>query len=136
MSDGRLPKQLLYGVLSQGKCEVGGGGGQMKRFKDYLKGLDINLNTGESIAMDHPACHSSLTKGSFAPEKRRTAEAERKRAASKARATFTCTHPYVFHLWACLSGPDRPRQPPPDQHSQIFHLTLTSRSSSNQKDEH
>ena len=34
MPDSRLPKQLLYGELCQGKCSVGG---QKKRLKDCLK---------------------------------------------------------------------------------------------------
>ena len=46
MSDNRLPKQLLYGELCQGKRSVGG---QKKRYKYSLnvspKSLDIYLNS-------------------------------------------------------------------------------------------
>ena len=49
MSDSRIPKQLLYGVLSQGARKVGG---QRKRFKDsqkaYLKDFNIDITTWEN----------------------------------------------------------------------------------------
>ena len=54
--DSRLPKQLLYGELCQGKRSVGG---QKKRFKDCLKASlksqNIDLNTWETLAQDRPA---------------------------------------------------------------------------------
>ena len=49
MSDSRIPKQLLYGELSQGARKAGGEG---KRFKDslkaYLKDFDIVVTTWEN----------------------------------------------------------------------------------------
>ena len=48
MSDSIIPKQLLYGELSQGARKVGG---QRKRFKDslkaYLKDFNIDSSTWE-----------------------------------------------------------------------------------------
>ena len=90
MPDRRLPKQLLYGELCQGKCSVGG---QKKRFKDCLKvslkDLNINLNTWESLAMDRPTWRSKITTGARSAEEKRTAEAQRKRTARKSRANST-----------------------------------------------
>lgn len=55
-SDSRIPKQLLYGKLSQGARKVGG---QRKRFKDslkaYLKDFNIDITTWENAASDKPA---------------------------------------------------------------------------------
>ena len=46
MSDSRIPKQLLYGELSQGARKVGG---QLQRFKDslkaYLKDFNIDITS-------------------------------------------------------------------------------------------
>lgn len=90
MPDSRLPKQLLYGELCQGKRSVGG---QKKRFKDSLKAslknLGFELNSWESLALDRPQWRSKLTIGASAAEARRTTEAQMKRAARKARATST-----------------------------------------------
>jgi hypothetical protein len=53
MSDNRIPKQLLYGELCQGKRSVRG---QKKRYKDTVKAslkcLDIELNSWETLAID------------------------------------------------------------------------------------
>ena len=92
MPDGRLPKQLLYGELCQGKRSVGG---QKKRFKDCLKAsfksLGIDHNTWETLAKDRPAWRGKLSPGSSAAEARRIKEAQTKRAVRKARAASTAT---------------------------------------------
>jgi hypothetical protein len=92
MPEHRLPKQLLYGELSQGKRTAGG---QKKRYKDSLKAslkaLGFDLNTWETLALDRPAWRSNLTRGAHAAELQRTADAENKRAARKARAASTPT---------------------------------------------
>ncbi|CAJ0933545.1 unnamed protein product [Ranitomeya imitator] len=55
MPDSRLPKQLLYGELCQGKRAVGG---QKKRYKDCLKvslkNLEVNTNEWEELALERP----------------------------------------------------------------------------------
>src|SRR5213083_2918718 len=55
MADDRIPKQLLYGELAQGKRSHGG---QKKRFKDTLKHNMINCNIDpssfEALAADRP----------------------------------------------------------------------------------
>lgn len=92
MPDSRLPKQLLYGELCQGKRSVGG---QKKRYKDCLKaslkGLGVDINTWETLALDRPAWRSKITTGARAAEVRRIIEAQRKRAVRKARAASTAT---------------------------------------------
>ena len=92
MPDSRLPKQLLYGELCQGKRMVGG---QKKRFKDCLKAslrdLSIDINSWETHALDRPSWRSKLATGARAAETRRTTEAQRKRAVRKARAASTST---------------------------------------------
>ena len=53
MNDSRLPKQLLYGELKEGKRKVGG---QKLRYKDtikrHLKRIDCDTNTWEERARD------------------------------------------------------------------------------------
>ena len=92
MPDNRLPKQLLYGELCQGKRMVGG---QRKRFKDCLKAslrdLSIDVNSWETHALDRPSWRSKIATGARAAETRRTTKAQRKRAARKARAASTST---------------------------------------------
>ena len=92
MPDSRLPKQLLYGELSQGKRSVGG---QKKRFKDCLKAslksLDIDLTTWETLAQDRPSWRGKLSSGARAAEARRIREAQTKRAMRKARTASTAT---------------------------------------------
>ncbi|KAL8590160.1 hypothetical protein ACOMHN_010355 [Nucella lapillus] len=59
--------------------------------KESLKDLDINLSSWESLALDPSNWRNKLTTGARAVETRHTAEADRKRAARKARATSTFT---------------------------------------------
>ncbi|XP_076454826.1 cell surface hyaluronidase-like [Babylonia areolata] len=59
--------RLLYGELCHGKRSVGG---QMKRHKDCLKaslkGLGVEINTWETLAVDRSAWHSKITTGTRA----------------------------------------------------------------------
>ena len=87
MSDSRLPKQLFYGELSSGKRSLGG---QKKRFKDSLKmsvkDFGICDNTWETLAKNRSVWRSGIASGAHSAEARRLDEAEKKRAARKARA--------------------------------------------------
>ena len=63
MDDSRIPKQLFYGKLSEGKRYQGG---QKKRYKDSLKAslksLQINTSTWENAALDRPKWRSEITR--------------------------------------------------------------------------
>ena len=90
MPDTRLPKQLLYGELSQWKRKAGG---QKKRFKDSLKvslkDFNIDPETWETLASDRPSWRSTIASGATAAESERTQSAEQKRLMRKTRATST-----------------------------------------------
>ena len=49
MSDSQLPKQLLYGVLSQGKCEVWGGEGRRNASRTTSKAWTSTLTPGSRL---------------------------------------------------------------------------------------
>ncbi|KAL9961518.1 hypothetical protein ACROYT_G030473 [Oculina patagonica] len=90
MPDDHIPKQLFYGELCSGKRTVGG---QRKRYKDSLKvslkDFNISTESWESLASDRPSWRQCITKGAQAAEKRRSCQAEEKRAAHKGRAVST-----------------------------------------------
>ena len=90
MSDDRLPKQLLYGELCYGKRSLGG---QKKRFKDTLKktliSFNIDVTKWEVCARDRPLWRSMIHTGARTAETNRIAEAQKKRAARKARLLST-----------------------------------------------
>ena len=97
MSDDRLPKQLLYGELCYGKRSLGG---QKKRFTDTIKqtltSFNIDVTNWEVCAHDRPLWHSMIHTGARTAETIRIAEAQKNRAARKARLyspTFTSTGP-------------------------------------------
>ena len=56
MNDGRIPKDLLYGYLAQGKHLTGR---PHLRYKDFckrdLKAMDVKLTTWEAVASDQAA---------------------------------------------------------------------------------
>ena len=87
MSDSRIPKQLLYGELSQGARKAEG---QRKRFKDslkaYLRDFNIDVTTWENTASDRPAWKSMVHKGAFHSEAQRSNAVKEKPRARKARA--------------------------------------------------
>jgi len=127
MSDSRLPKQIFYGELSSGKRSAGG---QKKRYKDSLKvsvkDFGIRDNTWETLAKNRSAWRAGITSGAHSAEARRLDEAEKKRAARKARAGSTSAlgSEHVSDLRERLSCSDRTPQPPPHS-SPTQHFQLT-----------
>ena len=98
MPDTRIPKQLFYGELCQGKRSVGG---QMKRFKDCLKvslkEFSIQTDSWETQAADRPTWRGLIRKGAQEAEECRNKNAEQKRQMRKARAaSATETTPTHF----------------------------------------
>lgn len=99
MPDSRIPKQLFYGELSQGKRTAGG---QKKRDKDCLKtslkDFDINPQSWESRAAERSAWHCAISQGALKAEEQRVTHALQKRERRKERAAsaqpadpaFTC----------------------------------------------
>ena len=87
MSDSKIPKQLLYGELSQGARKAGG---QRKCFKDslkaYLKDFNIDFTSWENAASDRPAWRSMIHKGTLHSEAQRSNTAKENCRARKARA--------------------------------------------------
>ena len=90
MPDSRLPKQLLYGELQEGKR---GRGCPKKRYKDTLKAslkaFSINTESWESDAQDRPHWRCVVTSGAKTAESQKQSAAQEKRAARKARAAST-----------------------------------------------
>ena len=90
MPDERIPKQLLYGELSDGKRSVGG---QKKRFKDTLKAslksFSIDISTWDKVAVDRSTWRNLMYKGAQSHEERQIAEAKQKRELRKSRAAST-----------------------------------------------
>ena len=64
MEEDRIPKQLLYGELAEGKRKVGG---QKLRYKDvqkrHLKSMNIDVNSWEQLAADRNSWRHSLHTG-------------------------------------------------------------------------
>ena len=97
MPDERIPKQLLYGELCQGKRSVSG---QRKRFEDSLKvsliDFSIDTQTWENLAADRPTWRSFIHSGAYVAEDNRTDAAGKKtRDAPEPQSTskppqFTC----------------------------------------------
>ena len=90
MSDDRLPKQFLYDELCYGKRSLGG---QKKRFnytlKKTLPSFNIDVTNWEVCAQDRPLWRSMVYTGARTAETNRFAEAQKKRAARKARLYST-----------------------------------------------
>ena len=105
MADDRIPKQLLYEELLNGKRKVGG---QKKRFKDSLKvslkDFCINTDTWESLAADRPAWRSAITAGANTAEQRRLHQAEEKRQMRKTRAANNGRNAATHHCSMCGRG--------------------------------
>ena len=87
MSDERIPKQLLYGELAEGKRKVGG---QKKRFRANLKvnlrDFSIDTESWETLAADRPSWRCVVSVGARRAEEQRVQQAEQKRRMRKARA--------------------------------------------------
>ena len=101
MLDDHLPKQLLYGDLCYGKRSVGG---QKKRFKDTLKktltSFNIDVTNWEVCAQDRLLWRSMIHTGARTAETHRFAEAQKKRAARKARL-YSTTSPSAGPTYPC-----------------------------------
>ena len=86
MPDHRIPKQLLYCQLREGKRNVGR---QMKRFKDCLKDslkdFDIPPASWESKAKDRTTWRGLIRTGAKRFESNRAEEAKKKRARRKGK---------------------------------------------------
>ncbi|KAL1263554.1 hypothetical protein QQF64_006293 [Cirrhinus molitorella] len=91
MPEHRIPKQLLYGELSQGKRSCGG---QKKRYKDTLKAslksMDIDPTFWEILAQDRSTWRILINQDCQISESRRT-RAQEKQALCKARVANAVT---------------------------------------------
>ena len=80
MEDDRLPKQLLYGELIEGRRSAGG---PKKRHKDHIKTIlkkcDINPSSLESLAADRSEWRSVCYRGVEVLEERRHESMRRRR---------------------------------------------------------
>mgnify|MGYP001791614943 CR=1 FL=1 len=97
MPDTRLPKQIMYSELEDGKRTRGG---QRKWYKDTLhrslKQCFIRTKTGEGLATDRNAWRSSIHNRAKIVEENKRNKREEKRAARKASLS-TATPPEQSH---------------------------------------
>ena len=85
MDDGRIPKDLFYGELAQGKCPTGRPQLCYKGVcKRDLKALGIDSNRWETLASNHSAWRQALQQGLIEFEETLAEQAETKRQARKA----------------------------------------------------
>ena len=93
MNDNRLPKQLFYGELSQGKR---GTGRPKLRYKDSLKAnlkrCDIDTDTWEKQAADRAKWRTTIKTKVNESEQTKRRSREEKRAAAKMRPTAALTN--------------------------------------------
>ena len=86
MTDERLPKQIFYSQLKDGKRTKGG---QKKRYKDSLKTnlkkCDIDFTNWEETAKNRPLWKTTIHEGTVTFESKRSAELEEKRRRRKER---------------------------------------------------
>jgi len=100
MSDDRIPKQLLYGELKEGKRSRGG---QKKRYKDTLKHnltvCNINPDNWETLAADRDLWRRTLKNNTILFENRRrdilTAKREIRKQHQSQAATMTLTSCFI-----------------------------------------
>ncbi len=111
MEDSRLPKQLFYSELHQGKRTRGG---QSKRYKDTLKSIlkqcSISHDTWEHQARNRPTWRREILSGIETFERRRREKEAAKRQKRKDRAAEIAQGepfptPYVCHVCGkqCMS---------------------------------
>ena len=90
MCDGRFPKRLLYGELSEGRSSTGG---QHKHYKDplksSLKAFEINKESWESLAAERGTWRSLIWKGAESYEQTRIHQPEERRLLRKSSAAET-----------------------------------------------
>ena len=91
MSDDRIPKQLLYGELEEGKRNVGG---QKLRFKDvakrHLKAMNIDVARWEHLAADRNSWRHSLHTSKSAIQHKITAISDTKHYRRHNPGTYIC----------------------------------------------
>ena len=119
MEDNRLPKQLLFGELTEGKRKACG---PKKRFKDTLKSslkaFDVQTSSWEQTALDRPTWRQTLYKGAKRLEDKRQESAINRRQARKqatpTEATIPCPHcPRLFRARIGLTSHLRTHRPTP-----------------------
>ena len=95
MADNRLPKQMLYGQLKEGKRTQGG---QKKRYKDniktHLRQCHLSLTSWEEVALQRSMWSRMVHEGTSHLEKDLHRAAEHKRQQRKERST-TNTAPHT-----------------------------------------
>ena len=96
----RIPKQLSFGELADGKRSVGG---QKKLFKDTLntslKSFDIDINTWDKVAVDRPTWRSLSKKGCQIHEEWRTAGAKKKQELHKSTRLYKFLSG-LYNMWS------------------------------------
>ena len=115
----RLPKQLFFAELSQGKRHMGG---QKKRYKDTLKAslkTSVPINRWQDVALNSATWWATINKGTIVFESDRLHSLDEKRMAKKNshQSKEFCNHPQyvansahpnlVFGLTCAFTGTDR-----------------------------
>ena len=102
MSDGRIPKDVLYGELASGRRPVGR---PMLRFKDVckrdLKLTNINPDNWESIADDRSGWRHAVWVGVKLGEERRIHQLEERRVRRKERQQNQVLNPRSPSNYVC-----------------------------------
>ena len=120
MPDHRLPKQLFFGELTEGKRSAGG---PKKRFKDTLKSslkaFGLNTTSWEKTAEDRQTWRQTIHKGAKQHETQRRTSAKLRRQAKKEKTpkegTTPCPHcPRLFRARIGLSSHLRTHRPSPE----------------------
>ena len=87
MDDGRIPKDLLYGELEEGKRKTGR---PLLRFKDVckrdMKACDMPLESWETVAEDRAGWRAALSSGAVSCENKRHLRWTRRRQGRHGRA--------------------------------------------------
>ena len=99
MPDSRLPKQIFFSELSNGRRNVGA---PKRRYKDTLKqslkAFAIDVSEWEKLSLDRPNWRAALTRGSKAWEADRVQQAITKRERRKKRPSGTEPTEHSCHL--------------------------------------
>ena len=120
MPDHRLPKQILFGELTEGKRSAGG---PKKRYKDTLKSslkaFVLNNTTLEKAAGDRKTWRKTIHKWAKQHETQRLTTAKLRRQARKEttpkEGTIPCPHcPRLFRARIGISSHLRTHRPTPE----------------------